>query len=397
MANTDLLLEVGEPGSATTLDAGYTAGGASITVVATTNWPAVGKAVIFAIDEAEVVNGEEIQVEGTYNEYVGIVATATSVTDVDWMTGVGDRNYSAGALTRVYIPVSAERENRIVEWGLTHANPDGTLKDVIGANGNERLKWVDVASAVNEITITNAATGNRPTITATGSDSNVSLGLSTIGSGQVNINALELASGWLTIGDTWTYASATTITVPTDATTRYSVGDKIRLVNTTTKYFYIVGVAATTLTITGGSDYTLANAAISGIRLSKSATPLDFPRFMNYTPTLTGFSADPTNTVNRFVMDGKKVTAFIRQASTGTSNATTFTITLPITAATITNARWSGHATVTDNSVTQATPGYMRVISGGAGISVFKDSAETVWTGSGGKALSVGQVTYEAA
>jgi hypothetical protein len=40
-------------------------------------------------------------------------------------------------------------------------------------------------------------------------------------------------------------------------------GDKIKLTQTTVKYFYIVGVANTLLTVTGGSDYTVANAAIT--------------------------------------------------------------------------------------------------------------------------------------
>ncbi len=96
----------------------------------------------FAIDEAEVVNGVEVQVAGTYNEYVGTVASGTGITNVAWVLGSGDRNYASGALTRVYIPVSAERENRIVEWGLVHADQDGTLK--AGAVDNAAVLAIDV-------------------------------------------------------------------------------------------------------------------------------------------------------------------------------------------------------------------------------------------------------------
>jgi hypothetical protein len=39
----------------------------------------------------------------------------------------------------------------------------------------ETQKWVGVASAVNEITVTNAATGNAPLVSATGGDTNVNL------------------------------------------------------------------------------------------------------------------------------------------------------------------------------------------------------------------------------
>lgn len=130
MAASDLLVEVGDPGSATTLASNYTAGDTSVTVASTANWPTTGKAVVFAIDNAEVVNGVEKQIAGTYNEFEGTVASATSVTNVDWKRGAGDTNYDAGSLTRVYIPVSAERENRIVTWGTAEHNQDGTHSDV---------------------------------------------------------------------------------------------------------------------------------------------------------------------------------------------------------------------------------------------------------------------------
>lgn len=55
-------------------------------------------------------------------------------------------------------------------------------------NGNEQIKFGTTASAVNEITVTNAAAGSGPTIAASGSDTNVDLNLSGKGTGQVKIN-----------------------------------------------------------------------------------------------------------------------------------------------------------------------------------------------------------------
>ena len=100
--------------------------------------------------------GVEVQVAGTYNEYVGTVASGTSVTNVAWALGSGDRNYASGALTRVYIPVSAERENRIVEWGLVHADQDGTLK--AGAVDNAAVLADDVVETakIKDGAVTNA-------------------------------------------------------------------------------------------------------------------------------------------------------------------------------------------------------------------------------------------------
>lgn len=142
-AATDLLMEVGTPGTATTLSApGYTIGDVAITVGSTANWP-TATGVAFAIDTAEIVNGVEVRVDGSYCEFVGTVASATSVTNVSKVYGTA-QNYSAGALTRVYIPVHSERENRIVEWGLGHADQDGTLK--AGAVDNAAVLASDVVN-----------------------------------------------------------------------------------------------------------------------------------------------------------------------------------------------------------------------------------------------------------
>jgi len=58
----------------------------------------------------------------------------------------------------------------------------------IDSNGNE---WLDVsatASAVNYLEITNAATGNGPTISAVGDDTNIDLNISPKGSGVLNLD-----------------------------------------------------------------------------------------------------------------------------------------------------------------------------------------------------------------
>ena len=52
-------------------------------------------------------------------------------------------------------------------------------------NGNEQIIFQTTASAVNQIDVTNAATGNAPEISATGGDTNISLKLTPKGSGQV--------------------------------------------------------------------------------------------------------------------------------------------------------------------------------------------------------------------
>lgn len=51
----------------------------------------------------------------------------------------------------------------------------GLSGDILDSNGNELINFTSVASAVNEISITNAATGTNPIVGVTGGDSNISL------------------------------------------------------------------------------------------------------------------------------------------------------------------------------------------------------------------------------
>jgi len=52
-------------------------------------------------------------------------------------------------------------------------------------NGNEQIIFQTTSSAVNQLDVTNAATGNAPEISATGGDTNISLKLTPKGTGQV--------------------------------------------------------------------------------------------------------------------------------------------------------------------------------------------------------------------
>jgi hypothetical protein len=59
---------------------------------------------------------------------------------------------------------------------------DGTL---------ELLKFIETASAVNEVTITNAATANAPEISSTGDDTNVDIKITPKGSGNVVLDGIK--------------------------------------------------------------------------------------------------------------------------------------------------------------------------------------------------------------
>jgi len=67
-------------------------------------------------------------------------------------------------------------------------------------NGNEQIIFQTTSSAVNQIDVTNAATGNPPSISATGGDTNINLQLTPKGSGKVVIDG-NGSSGGVSIDD----------------------------------------------------------------------------------------------------------------------------------------------------------------------------------------------------
>ena len=63
-----------------------------------------------------------------------------------------------------------------------------TAKAIADDSGNEYIKFVKTASAVNEISITNSATGNSPDLSVTGGDTNIGLSITTKGTGLIKFN-----------------------------------------------------------------------------------------------------------------------------------------------------------------------------------------------------------------
>lgn len=116
-----------------------------------------------------------------------------------------------------------------------------------------------------------------------------------------------LGQGWLSSEEEWEYASwdnttkIGTITVPTDATTKYSAGMRIRFSQVTggTKYGIITKVAATLLTVYFGTDYTLNNEDITAPCFAIVKAPLGFPlNPTKWTLTFTDSTNQATPTTN---------------------------------------------------------------------------------------------------
>lgn len=124
-------------------------------------------------------SGKVLRATGTGTSGWGQVVLSTDVasaTSADLRGVLSDETGTGSAVFGTAPTISAP----VVSTGA-FASPVLTTPAVItsinDANGNEVIKTPATASAVNEITVTNAATGNAPSISATGSDSTAHLNL----------------------------------------------------------------------------------------------------------------------------------------------------------------------------------------------------------------------------
>jgi hypothetical protein len=343
--------------TATTMSApGYTIGNTTINVGSTANYPS-DTGFMIGVDE---VDGNGERVAGTYNIFRCKVASATQFSGVTYVGGDANRNYSAGTSTRVYLLVSHAQYNRLIDGLLVSHDQDGTLK--AGA--------VDVAAVIADGVITEAKHAN---------------------------GYLHGSDGWIDSTQTWTYASSTTFTVSGDVTAQFVTGTKIKLTQTTAKYFYVTGATYgapnTTVTVTGGSDYSLANASITSPMYSYMSNPQGFPHWFSYTVTHTGFSSNPTYSA-RFSVTGRNCTVNYRLSANGTSNGTGYTITAPIQSASSGSAE-GACASGADNSV--STTANWSLPSSSSTITFQRTlgaTGATTWTNTGSKGTNAVMV-YE--
>lgn len=98
--------------------------------------------------------------------------------------------------TLVTLTSTATLTNKTLTTPIINSPTIGTL--INDANGAEIIKLTATASAANEITIANAATSGRPTISATGTDTNVTLKLAGKGTGAVMPAKLALDNSFQT-------------------------------------------------------------------------------------------------------------------------------------------------------------------------------------------------------
>jgi hypothetical protein len=153
------------------------------------------------------------------------------------------------------------------------------INEIDDSNGNEQIIFTATASAVNEVTVANAATGNDPTFTASGSDTNIGLDFIPKGTGAVT---------FLGTGKIQAVKEKVTVTaVATTGATNYDFLTQAVLYHTTT------ATGQFTINLRGSSSTTLNNMlsvgeSVTGAFLNTNTT------FYVSTITIDGSSTNVT-------------------------------------------------------------------------------------------------------
>lgn len=206
------------------------------------------------------------------------------------------------------------------------------------------------------------------------------------------------ATGWLN-AISWTRTADTQFTVPADQTGVYQPGTKLRFTDGgVVKYGVVRSSSFSTVTsvnlIPSNTGMAMA-ASPTAMAYSYASLPQGWPETFSWTPTITGFSAAPTNQNNRWRADGRIMTLFIDHRTAGTSNATTYTVSLPVAAATITSMQWRGLCgRAFNNGARTGPPAEWIIDSAGTVVTFNVGNGFDAWAAANGKSVS-GIITYQ--
>lgn len=155
-----------------------------------------------------------------------------------------------------------------------------------------------------------------------------------------------------------------------------------------TKNVTLAGVSGQTIdtetnrSFNSGGSFTLLSDGTNWIIIN------EVPSWVSYTPVWTGFSADPTVAAAEYSRYGKTCTIRITTSATGTSNATTTTVTAPFNAAT-TNLQYGPVPVTANNSAGLSAPGLVQTRQTSSNVlDLYTTIAAGAWTASGGKRVS---------
>jgi hypothetical protein len=146
-----------------------------------------------------------------------------------------------------------------------------------------------------------------------------------------------------------------------------------------------VNIGRFAATLSAGAGYTWSVPTFTNANLKQR--PTFDTRWLTWAPTIVGYSTNPSDAVYTYKIENDKLTCLMRENVAGTSNNTTTTYSLPLQALTTTNLAYTALGSGTDNGVALTSPCYAAVLSGSAGIAIYKDLSLAPWTNSGDKRI----------
>jgi hypothetical protein len=169
-------------------------------------------AIDLVIDRVDA-NGNRTPAKREY--IVGVVAGSTITSMIRAKGGSTALTHASGAIVEAV--ANAQVQNDLADALTTTLNQDGSLKSSLSitapsittptlttpkvvtsindTSGNELISVTSTASAVNQVNVTNSATGTGPTISAVGGDTNIDLKLNSKGTGKIDFGTTGLSNG----------------------------------------------------------------------------------------------------------------------------------------------------------------------------------------------------------
>lgn len=227
----------------------------------------------------ETANGTgQPMVGGKVKTYIAgtLVPAPTYTTLADANAGINpnpnpiilDERGEAIIVIKSAIKIALFDANDVPVW--TVDNIGASVSDIVDTNGNLLLKLTQVDNAVNYVEISNSVTGEAPTITVNGGDTNVSLNIDTKGSGTIKLNSdVNLSTNNLIV-DNITSSTNNNLTISANGVGDLNLnGAPVRINNI--QYPSTPGNSGDVL-VSDGTNFVLQSALPAGIIVHYSVT-----------------------------------------------------------------------------------------------------------------------------
>lgn len=143
---------------------------------------------------AEYIEGQQIAWLVAATNTNSVTINVSDLGDVDLLKDVNTALAPGDLPIGAYVTAKYDGVNFQLDYSRSKFPTIQITSSINDANNNEVIKIGSTASAVNEITITNAATGTGASIVATGDDSNIDWNAQAKGTGAYNFKATSAAA-----------------------------------------------------------------------------------------------------------------------------------------------------------------------------------------------------------